>query len=168
MTAFIGHEMEIMFGAVFFPAKHYIPHESASDFVVAEEEVDPVGYSDEAATPAALTFPTEPVPQYPFEERALFKTTVSPMENGSEKRIRRWSDNRRVIVLRWKVLEQDDVDTLWDFYLSAQGRFRAFVLYDPQDGVTSLGNFRFVDDGMTRENFEAALWSTGLEVIEVI
>lgn len=124
------------------------------------------GYQDEDATPASLEFPTSPVPQYPLVEGRTFKTRVTTAADGTEKRAREWDEGRKSYILTWNVLEQDDIDTLWDFYVSAQGKYRAFVFYDPYDGVTSLGNFRFAEDALDRQNFEALLWSVGLEIIE--
>jgi hypothetical protein len=60
------------------------------------------------------------------------------------------------------------VDILWDFFTSCRGSFYKFTFYDPRDGVTSLGQFRFQDDMMSRRNFEHTLYNVGLTIVEVL
>jgi hypothetical protein len=168
MTAYTGRTIADYFGYATGVSPVYGPQPIPYEIGVVPLNATSVGYSDEVATPATLTFPTTPVPSYSLTEIKMRKTSVTAFEDGKEQRIRKWDTGRTIYAMRWETLTNAQVDILWAFYESAQGKFRAFVLYDPYDGVTSLGNFRFMQDEMSRDNFVYALWNTGLEVIEVL
>ncbi len=119
-------------------------------------------------TTPTLTFPAAPIPQYPFQENVSFRTDKTPHADGTEKRLRRWTEDKLSYRLTWKVLTDTDMAILWAFFLSTKGSFYKFDFYDPRDGITLLGQFRFLDDMMSRERFENNLESTGLIIVEVL
>jgi hypothetical protein len=115
-----------------------------------------------------LTFPLSPPPQLSLVESSHHRTDVTPHGDGTEKRLRRWTTNRLAYQLTWNVLTKADADILWAFFESCKGRFYKFTFIDPRDGVTSLGQFRFDADMMSRENFEWTLYRMGFKIVQVL
>ena len=129
-------------------------------------------FADEAALPDDLEFPVDVVPQYDLVEQTMYRTILPEADvGGVETRVRSsgWpSSGKRIFLMQWPVLSQTDIDTLWNFYKNnAQAWLVPFTLFDPKDGTTELGQFRFTDAIARRQNFAVLLYSIGLSVEEV-
>jgi len=110
------------------------------------------------------TFPADPKPFYVFSEGIKFKTLISELEGAQEQRRKKWATGRRTFRLEFKVLTTAEIATLFTFYIARAGSFEAFDFVNPNDSVTY--QVRFLQDEMTKERFSAALFATGLEMIE--
>jgi hypothetical protein len=113
-------------------------------------------------------YPFPPVYNFPYnvmgraEEAALIYT----MENGLEQR--RWRNpNKKVlreITLTYSALTEDDMNTLWDFYLNV-GLVEAFNFTDFETDEVIKCRFK---DNMTKEEFMYRLYNTGVTLLEVV
>ena len=81
------------------------------------------------------TLKTGAVMQYPGQRILLFNTNTIRFLDGTEQRFR---DNPSVLH-RWTIqldlLDESELDTLDQFFLSNQGRFGSFSFTDPWDGT---------------------------------
>lgn len=132
-----------------------------NDTTAAELQIDLIRVTIHYTIP---TFPAAPKPHYVYRQRAQFKTLVSQFEGKMEQRRKKWSTPRYHFTLRWENLDEADLDLLWNFYQARAGMFEAFEFVNPID--TQTYTVRFVHDEMDKEWFAAALFRTGLELIE--
>jgi len=73
---------------------------------------------------------TNPAPVYPLIVTPVFKTLVSPFDNGAQQRRAKQVFPTYDVTVRYRALSAADMQTLWSFYLARQGGFEAFWIYD--------------------------------------
>jgi len=116
-----------------------------------------------------LTWPSSdqlPPPSYLTKRTLQFRTKVTPMESGTETRQGVWSAPKVVWSLRWKVLTQEQMQVLEDFFRSCKGRLYSFTFSDPlEDGRTYI--MRFASDQLTNQIFDADLHNVTIDLIQV-
>lgn len=119
----------------------------------------------ESSASTGGAFPTTPQILQPFEELVNFRTIIAG-GSSKEQRSAAWSGSKRLFRLTYGALTKTDADTLWDFYDQKKGTYGTFSFTNPLDGV--VYTVRFKNDTMTRKIFDDALFSTGLELIQVL
>jgi hypothetical protein len=81
------------------------------------------------------TLKTGAVMQYPASKTMQFNTDTIRFLDGTEQRFR---DNPSVLhkwIIQLDLLDESELDTLDQFFLSNQGRFGSFSFTDPWDGT---------------------------------
>jgi hypothetical protein len=81
------------------------------------------------------TLKTGAVMQYPGKRTLFFNTDTIRFLDGTEQRFR---DNPSVLhkwIIQLDLLDESELDTLDQFFLSNQGRFGSFSFTDPWDGT---------------------------------
>ncbi len=81
------------------------------------------------------TLKTGAVAQYPAQRTLRYKTDAIRFLDGTEQRFRDYAS----LLHRWTVqldlLDEGELATLDQFFLSSQGRFGSFAFTDPWDGT---------------------------------
>ena len=83
------------------------------------------------------TLKTGAVMQYPGKRTLFFNTDTIRFLDGTEQRFR---DNPSVLhqwIIQLDLLDESELDTLDQFFLSNQGRFGSFSFTDPWDGTVN-------------------------------
>jgi len=86
------------------------------------------------------TFP-EIYPDYGYQAIPQFRTLkLGPTDGDFIQRRRKRTSPLYKFVLKYKVLEESEMQSLWDFYLARSGSYEAFVFFDfqafPYTGVS--------------------------------
>ena len=116
-------------------------------------------------TPPPDVFPTLSLnPSYVLTEGYQSQTLVTTGDSGVERRRAKFSVPKRTFGLRYNVLSTTDADLLWAFYVSMNGRHKAFQWTHPLTAVAIA--VRFVDDHLTRELWEHTIYRVGLQLVE--
>lgn len=66
-------------------------------------------------------------PDYSYTEDIEFATELTSFESGVEQRRRRRIAGLRTFNLTYKLLDLNEVDEIWDFFIARSGRFGAFL-----------------------------------------
>jgi hypothetical protein len=66
-------------------------------------------------------------PDYTYTESVGFDVDIATFESGGEQRRRRSSLPLRVFNLSYKLLDQDEIDEIWDFYIARYGAWDLFM-----------------------------------------
>lgn len=98
---------------------------------------------------------TEAVLQYPGRRELIFSTTVIRFVDGSEQRFRQQGTGHRRWVIKVKLLSEDELRRIRDFFLQQAGQAQDFVFQDPWDGA------EYEHCVLTDDSYTAVL--TGLE-----
>lgn len=74
----------------------------------------------------------------PFDEKALWKTIISPTEGGREYRYQKWRYPKR----SWNIIadarNESEINAIWEFYMRMNGAAESFLFENPNDNpVTS-------------------------------
>jgi phage-related protein len=80
------------------------------------------------------TLRTGAVAQYPADRTREFSTQVYRFLDGSEQRIAEYPAALRRWQIRLELLDEAELDTLQEFFLSEDGRAGSFSFTDPWDG----------------------------------
>jgi hypothetical protein len=75
------------------------------------------------------TFPSTPAPAYPIDIIAEDKTYITSFQLGQEQRRQIWTYPRRHINLRFPPLTKANMNILWDFFKTVNGRKDAFWFF---------------------------------------
>lgn len=112
------------------------------------------------------TFPTSPQPLRIYTTGIEFKVLVSEAENGSEQRRAVWPHGKRSFALQYDVLNQTEMETLWNFYVNtASGVLNTFTFYDNVSGANYT--CRFTENKLSMEQFFYRVYRTGINLVEV-
>ncbi|MFQ5645903.1 MAG: DUF2460 domain-containing protein [bacterium] len=115
---------------------------------------------------ALLDFPALDI-QYEFTEEVGFDDVlVTAYPNGLEQRIQTAAASRRKFHLRFKVLSQTDMDSLYNFYMARHGGLEPFNFTNPR--TSEVITVRFLNQALSRTMFAYLLESGGLSLFEVI
>lgn len=76
-------------------------------------------------------YPSTPKPQYPMVTRPKYKTAVTGFETGAEFRRQLWTFPKRSVSLKYGPLTQSEIDTLYNFFATANGSFGTFTFAWP-------------------------------------
>jgi len=79
----------------------------------------------------SVFYPDTPAYAYPLSFNIEYRTTVSESESGVEQRNQGWRFPRRSMVFKYPILTQQEIDKLWEFYLSRKGRLLDFLFIEP-------------------------------------
>lgn len=74
------------------------------------------------------------VAQHPCGRQIRYSTRVIRFLNGEEQRYRQQSSSRRQWLIRLDQLDEQELHTLNEFFLSTQGQAGSFEFTDPFDG----------------------------------
>jgi uncharacterized protein (TIGR02217 family) len=69
-------------------------------------------------------------PDYSMVESIEFNTEITMFESGVEQRRKRRANGLRTFSLTYDLLDQSEMDDLWDFFIARAGRFDAFLYRD--------------------------------------
>ncbi len=79
---------------------------------------------------------TGAVMQYPARRTASYSTRVLRFVDGSEQRYRRYGSPLKAWVIRLELLDEEELRSLEEFFLSQQGALYDFSFTDPYDNTT--------------------------------
>ncbi len=79
----------------------------------------------------AVTFPSTPIPNYPYDYRREQKTLITTFDSGKEQRRRQWRFPKRTISLAYRGLTLSQVSTFWNFYQARTGSLASFNFFEP-------------------------------------
>ncbi len=74
-------------------------------------------------------YPTSPAPSYPVDIDAKWNTLISKFDSGTEQRRQKQIQPLFDVTLTYKLLEQDEMQLLWDFYQERRGSWESFYFY---------------------------------------
>ena len=74
--------------------------------------------------------------QYPGGRSVRFATRIVRFLDGTEQRYRERGTGARRWLIRFRLLDEDELAALESFFLSSQGQAGSFDFYDPWDDVT--------------------------------
>lgn len=130
------------------------------------------------SVPDSVSFyPMEPEPFLPLRVRQSWRNYVADFDDtsGTEQRFGGSDFPQRFYDLIYRSLSETQIDYLWDFYNSRKGRAQTFFFLPPEEVFWASGTAkdvalvcRFDDDSLNKDNFEAALFSTGVRLVEVL
>jgi hypothetical protein len=95
------------------------------------------------------TFPTlktGAVMQYPAKATLRFSTQLLQFIDGTEQRFREYPAPLHEWVIALDLLDEEETNTLDQFFLSQQGQFGSFVFVDPKDNTTYPDCSLMIDD----------------------
>ena len=72
-------------------------------------------------------------PEFGLEESIGFKTLITPMESGLERRRAKWTYGLRSYRLKLFAYTKSDMDTVWDFYIARKGAYDTFIVKIPTE-----------------------------------
>lgn len=77
------------------------------------------------------TYPSEPGP-FKFEVVPEWKTIVTNLGGSNEQRKQKWSFPKYNVNIKYdfSLLDEDDMQILWDFYMARKGSYQVFYVYD--------------------------------------
>lgn len=81
------------------------------------------------------TLKTGAVAQYPAKRTLQFNTDINRFLDGTEQRFRDYPAVLHQWTIQLDLLDEEELDTLDQFFLTNQGRFGAFSFTDPWDGT---------------------------------
>lgn len=141
----------------------------------------------------SLNFITDPVPEYSYEEEMENNTLISRFANRAEQRRTSWSQSYRMFTLKYNIKTREEIDRLWNFYQLCKGAFKTFNFQRPINSLLPYGqatawwplhegegtkvddwngfiyptfSCRFVEDGLSYEEFSVRLQKTGIKLIQ--
>ena len=79
----------------------------------------------------AVTFPTTPIPNYPYDFKREQKTLITVFDSGQEQRRRQWRFPKRSITLRYSGLNLTQNIIFWNFYQARTGTLASFNFFEP-------------------------------------
>jgi len=116
---------------------------------------------------ALPTYPADPPVSQVFEETIAFQNLVTVFESGKEQRRAKSTRGRLGFRVQYEKITSAQMDVLWNFYsVTAFGILNLFYVVHPRTGQT-VHVCRFLEDNLTRSNFEYLLESTGMTLVEV-
>lgn len=74
-------------------------------------------------------FPTTPVPQFPYDLVANWKTIISAFDSGKEQRRKKQLYAKYDVSLTYNVMTAANMALLWAFYQARNGSYEAFYFY---------------------------------------
>ena len=114
------------------------------------------------------TFPalkTGAVAQYPATKSLNFQNQIIRFLDGNEQRYRDSAGPLHRWIIQLDQLDEMEMASLEDFFLSNQGSFASFVFIDPWDG-TSYPNCSIASDQLQLESVEELQNMTSVTVTE--
>ena len=72
-------------------------------------------------------------PEFGLEESIDFKTLITEMEDGDEKRRAKWTWGLRRYKLRLYAYTKTNMDTIWDFFIARKGASDTFLVKIPAE-----------------------------------
>lgn len=81
----------------------------------------------------AVTYPSTPIPNYPYDYRREQKTLISETDFGKEQRRRQWRFPRRTVSLRYTGLTLTQSLSFWNFYQGRVGSLGSFNFFEPDE-----------------------------------
>jgi hypothetical protein len=114
------------------------------------------------------TFPplkTGAVAQYPAIKSLRFQNQIVRFVDGNEQRYRDSAGPLHQWVIRLDQLDETELASLEDFFLSNEGSFASFIFIDPWDG-TSYSNCSAGSDQLQLTSVEELQNTTSLTVTE--
>jgi phage-related protein len=103
--------------------------------------------------------------QYPAQRATEFSTDVVRFVDGSEQRFRGYATSLRRWVIQLNLLDETELHTLREFFVTQSGAAQSFSFTDPWDG-TVFPNCSLDGDDMTEELSSAEQGKTMLTVVE--
>jgi phage-related protein len=91
------------------------------------------------------TLKTGAIAQYPAERTRQYSTQVFRFLDGAEQRFPGYKSALRQWKIRLDLLDEGELETLLEFFLSEEGRAGAFSFTDPWDGMV-YANCSFGED----------------------
>lgn len=70
-----------------------------------------------------------------YTEKVGFSTLESKFENGASQRRAKWHYPLRLFTLQYEALEQEEAETILNFFISRKGSFEAFSWLNPNDNI---------------------------------
>lgn len=77
-----------------------------------------------------VVYPTEPKPSYAYIHELEYKTIVTEFETGKEFATQQWRFPKRRVSLQYNALKPNELETLWNFYVSRRGSHLPFWFFD--------------------------------------
>lgn len=93
-------------------------------------------------------YPTTPVPNWPYDIKINWNTTVSSFDSGKEQRRQKNLYPKYDVSLTYSVLTMAQMQTLWNFYQARKGTFEPFYFYS-LESTTWSGCYLGIGDGTT-------------------
>jgi hypothetical protein len=93
-------------------------------------------------------YPTTPVPNWPYDIRINWNTTISAFDSGKEQRRQKNLYPKYDVTLTYSVLTMAQMQTLWNFYQARKGTFEPFYFYS-LESTTWSGCYLGIGDGTT-------------------
>jgi len=78
---------------------------------------------------SSTTYPTSPVPNWPYDIRINWNTTISAFDSGKEQRRQKNLYPKYDVTLTYSVLTMAQMQTLWNFYQARRGTYDDFYFY---------------------------------------
>lgn len=110
-------------------------------------------------------YPTIPVPNWPYDIKINWNTTVSSFDSGKEQRRQKNLYPKYDVSLTYTVLSLTNMQILWNFYQARKGTYEPFYFYS-LESTTWNGCFVGIGDGTTT-TFDLPGKSTSSVVIYV-
>lgn len=95
-------------------------------------------------------FPSSPIPTYPLALESQHMTLTSSFESGKEFRRQLWAYAKRKATLKFDLLSQSNMMTLWNFFNARKGSFDPFWFFWPlsnSDGTWIFYSGEYVGRG---------------------
>ncbi len=93
-------------------------------------------------------YPTTPVPNWPYDIKINWNTTVSSFDSGKEQRRQKNLYQKYDVTLTYTVLSLANMQILWNFYQARKGTFEPFYFYS-LESTTWSGCYLGIGDGTT-------------------
>jgi len=72
-------------------------------------------------------------PEFGLEESIDYRTLITEMEDGDEKRRAKWPYGLRNYTLQLYAYSKSNMDTIWDFYIARKGSYDSFLVKIPTE-----------------------------------
>ena len=93
-------------------------------------------------------YPTTPVPNWPYDIKINWNTTVSSFDSGKEQRRQKNLYPKYDVTLTYTVLSLANMQILWNFYQARKGTFEPIYFYS-LESTTWSGCYLGIGDGTT-------------------
>lgn len=116
-------------------------------------------------TNSSAAFPMFPISDVGFDETIAFDVHSAALSTGEEYRVS-WRERPiRSFSISLRAKTQNQIDKLWDFYQARKGSAESFWFVHPYQ--SSAFSARFSEDSLSRRNFAALVYSSGLKLVEL-
>lgn len=89
-------------------------------------------------------------PEFGLEETIGFKTLITPMESGLERRRAKWTYGLRSYRLKLFAYSQTAMNVIWNFYIARKGAYDTFIVKIPTEYIVT-GEAIATGDGVAKQ-----------------